>query len=80
MESKKGELNKEDMRKALKSALIFLSPVMVIYLQGVGATMFVQGHVPVLSDFIPNTITIGAIITWFYSQILGIFIRYQSGK
>ncbi len=78
--SKKWELNKADWKAALRSALVFLAPVVVIYLQGVGAVMFMKGHIPVLTDFVPNTITVGAIIAWFYMQILGIFLRYQSGK
>lgn len=78
MNSKPGEMNKEDWKKAGKAAVIWFAPVVLIYLGAVLGNLQQEGHVFMLKDFIPSTFTQGAIATWFVSQLQGLFLRWSS--
>lgn len=80
MESKRWTLNSEDWRKAGISALEFFSIPVGFYITAVLGILQLQGHAFNFTDLIPSTLTVNAIVTWAFMQLLGLFKRYNSGS
>ena len=59
MNSKSFDFNKEDFKKWLTNALLFLAPLILIYLSFVLDNLKASGFS--LSIFIPNTLVYGAV-------------------
>lgn len=73
-----GELNKQDWAKVKADALYFLAVPATIYLTAVLGAIQQDGFA--LSDFIPTTITIGAIVGYVLNTLLNLFRKYTNGK
>lgn len=63
-------LNKVNQGKFLHNALVFLAPVLILYLTTVVGTISPNGHVFGLMDFVPSTFTQGGITLWFLNTAL----------
>ncbi len=72
-----GELDTKDWNKWKSDTLYFLAVPATIYLTAVlGAIQ--DGFA--LVDFVPTTITIGAIVGYVLNTLLNLFRKYTNGK
>ena len=79
-ESKAGSLNISDWRAAGNAAVVWSAPVLLMYITAVLGRIQMQGHDISINDFVPSTLTIGAIVGWFLMQIQGLLIRWTKGN
>lgn len=76
--SKKWTINKQDIKKIIKNALIFVSPVVLVYLGSVLVNIKVDGFQ--LKDFNPSVEAVTAIMLWSINTLIDIFRKLQAGK
>lgn len=74
------EMTHTDWKKAGKSAVVFLAPVLLVYLSAVLGVFQIEGHHFKLSDLIPSQLVIDGSIFWLLNQIQGVIMRWQAGK
>jgi hypothetical protein len=67
-----------DVKKWGKNLLIFLAPVALIYL--VSVTNAASGSAFTLADFVPNTVTVGAMILYVLNAITDIVRKFVNGN
>lgn len=77
--SEKNRLNMEDLKKQLKSAVVWLIPLVAIYFLQIYATLQTN-HILKLSDFQATQATIGAMELWVANQIYGLVKRFRAGE
>ena len=77
--SKKWRLNVSDFERQLRSALVWLAPMALVYL---GQLMFGMKESGVLKmeDFYPDSQTVGAIQLYFINQLWGLLNKLRAGK
>lgn len=56
--------------KWAKNLLVFLSPVIALYLTTIVGVISQSGHAFNFTDFIPNTFAQGGIVLWFLNAAL----------
>lgn len=66
-------MNKLLLKKVGKNALVFLAPLVVLYLTFVIANM--QDNFA-LSDFVPNNATVGAMVLYVLNVFLDFFRKF----
>lgn len=54
----------------VKNLAVFLIPMFIIYLGSVTGQMSVPNHVFGAGDFIPNTLTVGSILTYVMNALI----------
>ena len=74
--SKPMSLNKTDYKLIVRSGLIFLAPVVLIYLTQVTGALSVQGHEFSYKDLIPSTFTQGGMVLFVLNRITDIIRKY----
>lgn len=79
MKSKKWDLNKRDYKAQLQSAIVWLAPIALVYLGQLLASLKADGFLAWV-DFIPDTMTIGAIQLYVVNQVFGLFLKLKAGK
>ena len=67
-----------DVKKWGKNLLIFLAPVALIYV--VSVTGSASGGVFTLSDFVPNSVTIGAMILYALNALTDLLRKFIAGN
>lgn len=77
--SKKWTLNKNDLKNQLKSALIWLTPMALVYL-GQLLTTIAEKKVLGIADLNPDLLTIGAIQLYLINQFYGLFNKLKAEK
>lgn len=78
MESKKFQINAKDVKKVLSNALLFLAPVILLYITFVQTEINADGIQ--LKDFIPNSIVIGAMVLYGLNVITDFLKKLLAGK
>lgn len=78
--SKGGSLNKQDLAKQAKAAVVWSAAPILMYLTAVLGVIQLQGHHFVLKDLVPSDITIGGIVAWALMQVQGLIIRWSRGS
>lgn len=75
--STKFSLSAQDIRNWLKNLLIFVAPVLLIYVLAV--TGIITGHngVVALSDFVPNGVTVGAMVLYVLNAVIDILRKFS---
>lgn len=79
MQSQAGTLNSTDIQNWAKNLLVFLAPVIILYLTSVLAVVQFPGHVVKLVDFIPNSVTVGGIVVYLLNGIIDLFKKLIQG-
>jgi len=74
--SEKYTLNGVDFKKILNNALVFLAPLILIYLGSVISNMN-DGFS--LADFVPDNIVIGAMVLYVLNTMTDILKKYSQG-
>ncbi len=77
--SKKWRLNTNDYEKQLKSALIWLAPLALVYLGQLGVTLKSNGVLK-LTDFALDQVTVGSLQLYVVNQLYGLFNKLKNGK
>lgn len=78
MKSVKWTLNKEELAKITKNALIFISPVILIYLGFALVAVNTDGFQ--VQDLIPNAESVTAMALWTINTLIDIFRKLNAGK
>lgn len=78
--SKVGELNKRDVKDMLRGGLVWLSPVILMYLSSVLGTIQQDNHVFSWNDFVPTTLTMGGLVAWFIGRFQDLLLKLREGK
>lgn len=73
-------LEKEDWIAQGKMAVVYLAPVILIYISPILAELQKAGHVISPEDFALTPARITAISVWVLSQLEGLLIRWAAGK
>ena len=78
--SKQFSLSKEDWQSAGKAAIVWFTPVLLVYLSAVLGLLQIDGHHFSIEDLIPSQLVIDGSVFWVLSQIQGILIRWTKGE
>jgi len=70
-------LNKTDQNKWFKNILLFIIPVVTVYLGQLGIQLQADGHMLSLKDFIPGSFVIGGAIVYLQSVLLDYLKKLQ---
>jgi len=76
MASKPMSLNRTDVKNIFRSGLIFLAPVVLIYLGQITGALQTPGHIFNLNDFIPSTFTLGAMTLYCANRLTDIARKF----
>ena len=76
--SAKYSLNTRDWKQVLKSALVWLVPLGLIYIAQIQAILQNNGITIKLEDFIPTTFTWGAIVHYVTNRLYDIGQKFLS--
>lgn len=74
--SEQFKLTKTDTKRWYHNLLVFLAPVAVIYLTTTTGLLMQEGHTILLTDFIPNNFTIGAMVLYVLNGLLDIIRKF----
>jgi len=66
-----------DLEKWLHNLIIFLIPVITLYLIQVIATLSTHGHIIHINDLIPSEVTVGGMILYIFNGVLDILRKFQ---
>lgn len=69
-------LPKSEWKKAWKQALLFLAPLVLLYVNQVTGILSLPTHIINLSDFIPSSFTLGAISLFILNRVTDIIKRF----
>jgi hypothetical protein len=75
--SPKGKFNKEDLKKMVSNAIVFIAPALVIYLAQVQGVLD-SGSFE-FSDLLPSRLTQGAVWSWFMSTVIDAIKKLSDG-
>ena len=78
-QSNKGSLNKRDFKVQLKQALVWLAPLVLVYITQLQGTLQANNGLS-WKDFQPTWTTIGGIQLYVVNQVYGLFIKWKDGK
>jgi hypothetical protein len=67
------------MKKWGKNLLIFLAPVALIYILATTALITGANGVVTLSDFVPNSVTIGAMTLYVLNAVTDLLRKFTAG-
>lgn len=70
-------LNKEDQNKWYRNILMFIIPVVTVYLGQLGITLQADSHMLSIKDFIPSSFVIGGAIVYLQSVLLDYLKKVQ---
>ena len=70
-------LSSTDQTKWLKNILVFIIPVVTVYLGQLGIQLQAEGHMLSLKDFIPGSFVIGGAIVYLQSVLLDYLKKLQ---
>jgi len=70
-------LSDENSKKFISNSLIFLAPLILIYLMQVQAVLSSENHLFVLSDLIPTQITFGAMMLYSINVMVDYFKKLK---
>ena len=76
--SKKWQLNEADWSAAVRSAIIWLAPLGVLYFGAVIVNLQDLGFQ--WSDFALNDVTLGALVLYVVNQLFGLSRRLAAGR
>lgn len=76
--SKKGFLNKEDLKKMLRNALVFLTPTILLYASQLTGALSDHG-VLIAKDLIPSAFVIGAFEGYLISTAIDYLKKLNNG-
>lgn len=79
-QSQKNSLNTTDWIKITNNFLIFISPIITIYLGSLSTLLSDSNHIFSVNDFIPNSIIFGMMIKQLIDTTLDIFRKYSAGN
>ena len=77
--SNKFSLNAQDVQNWLRNLLIFIAPVLLIYVLAVTAIITGHNGVVALSDFVPNAVTVGAMVLYVLNAVVDILRKFSGG-
>lgn len=72
------KLSAPQQGKWFRNLLVFIAPVIVMYLTTIVGVISTDGHVFSLKDFIPTTFAQGGIVLWFLNTALD-YLRKLKG-
>lgn len=64
------------MRMVVRSGLLFLAPVFLIYLTQVTGALSVEGHVFTYKDLLPSTFTQGSMVLFVLNRCTDIIRKF----
>lgn len=73
-----GKVNKKDLLKIARDTARFFAAPALMYLAQLQGTL-TQNHTLILTDFIPSTLTIGAIYGWAIGIAINFFLKLRDG-
>lgn len=79
MKSKKNTLNREDVIKQLRACIVWLAPLMILYFAQLSGAI-ADKKVLAWTDFVPNSMTVGAVQLYVINQVYGLFQKFVAGK
>lgn len=68
-----------DVRKQLQAALVWLAPLVLVYVAQLQGTLQLNDHLA-WSDFAPTPVSLGAMQLYVVNQLFGLFNRWKAGK
>lgn len=77
--SDKYTLNREDVIKQLRACIVWLAPLMILYFAQLSGTI-ADKKVLAWADFVPNSMTVGAVQLYIINQAYGLFQKFVAGK
>ena len=78
-QSNKGSLNKRDFKMQFKQALVWLAPLVLVYITQLQGTLQANNGLS-WKDFQPTWTTIGAAQLYIINQVYGLFIKFKEGE
>ncbi len=79
MKSKSNNLNTQDFRNQLKSAVVWLAPLVLVYITQLQGTIQANNGLG-WKDFQPTWMSLGAMELYIVNQVYGLFNRYKEGR
>lgn len=76
----KVSMNKADWQSVLRTGLIFLAPLGLIYFGSIVTTLSDPRHILKLSDFMPNSFQVGAMVLYIMNRLLDICRKALAGN
>ena len=77
--SDKYNLNKNDFSLQMKQALVWLAPLLLVYITQLQGTLQANNGLSI-KDFIPTQMSLGAMELYIVNQLYGLFNKWKSGK
>jgi hypothetical protein len=77
--SPKFSLDAIDIQKWISNLLLFLAPVALIYILATTALITGANGVVTLSDFVPNSVTIGAMTLYVLNAVTDLLRKFTAG-
>ncbi len=77
--SPEGSVNKADLRKITRDALIFFAAPLLIYFSQISGTL-AQNGIVLFHDLIPTLLTIGAIEGWAIGIAVNFLLKLNDGS
>lgn len=77
MISKKWTLNREEIQKVSKNAVVFFSPVALIYLGFVLSAVQKDGFQ--VKDLVPSSEAVTVIVLWIINTLIDILKKFSQG-
>lgn len=78
MVSKKWTLNQEETQKVIKNAVVFASPVALIYLGFVLSAVQKDGFQ--VNDLVPSSEAVTVIVLWIINTLIDTFKKLIAGR
>lgn len=74
-----GKVNIVDIQNIVRSTAIFFAAPILIYLAQLTGTL-TQSHIILGNEFLPNTMTVGAIEGWAVGIAINFFLKLRDGS
>lgn len=74
--SKPMSLNKSDVKSVIRTGLVFLAPVLLMYLAQVTGALQTPNHRFSVNDFFPSTFTWGGIALYILNRITDLVKKF----
>jgi len=73
-------LSKSDWKKSFKSALVWFSPVLLMWTSAILGALQQEGHIFSWNDLVPTTLTIGAMVAWGIGRFQDLILRFRADE
>ena len=73
-----GKINKEDLNKVVGNAVVFLAPLVLLYISQLNAG--IQDGILSLGDFKPTLITIGGMQLYLLNALTDLLRKFTDGS